>query len=109
MTNSRRVLLCGKSLFISGLQASLEGVPGLELQLVEPQPDRICDRISEWQPHITIVEGGLIHGSFFLSLLLDFPWMKLIALDIEDNRMLVFSGQSAHAPTTFDLLKAIEA
>ena len=34
----RRVLLCGNSLLISGLQASLRAVPELELQWVDAQP-----------------------------------------------------------------------
>jgi hypothetical protein len=108
MTDIRRVLLCGKSLFISGLQATLEAAPGVDLQLVEPQPDRIVERIREWQPDILILEYELLNCQS-LSLLIDFPQLKLIGLDIEDNRLLVFSGQAAYAPTTIDLLQAIEA
>jgi hypothetical protein len=108
MTDIRRVLLCGKSLFISGLQATLEAAPGVDLHLVEPQPDRIVERIREWQPDILILEYELLNCQS-LSLLIDFPQLKLIGLDIEDNRLLVFSGQAAYAPTTIDLLQAIEA
>ena len=109
MAEFRRVLLCGKSLFISGLQATLEAAPGLDLQLVDPQPDRIRERIREWQPDILILEHELLNCQSFLSLLIDFPQLKLIGLDIEDNRLLVFSGHAAYAPTTVDLLKVIEA
>lgn len=109
MAAIRRVLLCGKSLFISGLQATLEAAPGLELQVVEPEPDRIRERIREWQPDILILESELLNCQSSLSLLIDFPQLKLIGLDIEEDRLLVFSGQAAYAPTTFDLLQVIGA
>lgn len=109
MAYIRRVLLCGKTLFISGLKATLEAAPGLDLQVVEPHPDRIRERIGEWQPDILILENELLNRHFSLSLLVNFPQLKLIGLDIEEDRLLVFSGQAAYAPTTIDLLQAIEA
>ncbi len=108
MENIRRVLLCGKSLFISGLQATLEGAPGLDLQVVDPQPEHILEWIIEWKPDVLILEIGLLKKAFSLALLEEFPSLKLIGVDIEDNRLLVFSGQVSYQPTTGDLLQVIE-
>ena len=105
----RRVLLCGNSLLISGLQASLGAVPELELQWVGPRPEDVQERIAAWQPQVLIIEAGLLKSAFSLSLLQDFPWLKLIGLEIEDNRLLVFSGVAALEPTPEDLLQAIQA
>jgi hypothetical protein len=105
----RRVLLCGNSLLISGLQASLRAVPGLELQTVDAQPEHILERITAWLPEVLISEAGLLKSFFSLSLLEDFPGLKLIGLEIEDNRLMVFSGSAALAPTPEDLLQAINA
>lgn len=105
----RRVLLCGNSLLISGLQASLQAVPELELQWVDAQPEHIRERIAAWQPQVLILEAELLKSAFSLSLLQDFPWLKLIGLEIEDNRLLVFSGSSALEPTPEDLLQVINA
>lgn len=105
----RRVLLCGNSLLISGLQASLQAVPGLELHVVDAQPGHIREGITAWQPDVLILEAGLLKSAFSLSLLEDFPRLKLIGLEIEDNRLLVFSGSSALEPTPEDLLQVINS
>jgi hypothetical protein len=104
----RRVLLCGKSLFISGMHATLEEAPGLEMRLVDPNPDAIRECIREWQPDILILENDLLKTQPIWSLLIDFPWIKLIGLDIENNRLMVYSSQAADHPTTFDLLEVIK-
>ncbi len=105
----RRILLCGNSLLISGLLASLQVAPGLELQLVDARPEDIRERITTWQPEVIILEAGLLRSAFSLSLLEDFPWLKLIGIEIEDNHLLVFSGSSSHEPTPEDLLQVINA
>lgn len=105
----RRVLLCGTSLLISGLQASLSAEPELEVQWVEPQPERIRERISGWQPQVLILEAELLKSAVSLSLLQDFPWLKLVGIEIEDNRLVVFSGSAALEPTPADLLQVINA
>jgi hypothetical protein len=104
-----RVLLCGKSLLISGLRASLMAAPKLELQWVDAQPEHIRECITAWQPEVMILEVGLLKSAFSLSLLQDFPHLKLIGLDIEDNRLLVFSGSSSVEPTPEELLQVINA
>lgn len=108
MFQNRRVLLCGRSLFISSLQACLESEPGLVLQRVDPQPNHIQERIYAWKPEVLILETGLLQSAFSIALLHDFPHMKLIGLDIEDNRMLVFTGQGSREPTSRELLQVIE-
>lgn len=108
MSQNRRVLLCGHSLFISSVQACLETAPGLVLQQVDPQPDHIRGRIKAWKPDVLILETGLLRSSLPISLLHDFPHIKLVGLDIEDNHLLVFSGQAACGPTSRELLQVIE-
>ena len=104
----RRVLFCGNSLLISGLQASLVTVPGLDLQIVDTHPENIRERIQEWQPEVLILETRLFQCTLALVLLHDFPQLKLIGLDNEDNRLLVFSGQASLEPTSEKLLEVIE-
>lgn len=104
----RRVLLCGKSLLISGLQASLATAPGLELQIVDAQPEHIRLRIIAWQPEVLILESRLFQSVLAMELLHDFPGLKLIGLDIENNHLQVFTGQSSQEPTPEKLLQVIE-
>ncbi len=103
----KRVLLCGTSLLIAGLQASLGNAPGLDLQRIESQPERIRARIEAWQPDVLVLEAQVLKDGFPLALLHDFPHLKLIGLDIEDNRLLLLSGSTAEKPTTEELLNVI--
>jgi hypothetical protein len=107
MSKMQRVLLCGKSLIISGLQATLASVPGMDLQIVKPLPECVRERINTWAPDILILEAGLLYDDLSLSLLQEFPQLKLIGLDIEHNRMLVFTRSTAYEPTTEQLLQVI--
>ncbi len=50
MTQNKRVLLCGQSLFISSVRACLEIEPGLVLQQVDPQSEHIWGQVLAWQP-----------------------------------------------------------
>ncbi len=108
MTQNKRVLLCGHSLFFSSVQACMESEPGLVMQLVDPQPDHIRECVLAWQPDVLILETGQLQSAFSVSLLHDFPHMKLIGLGIEDNRLLVFTGHAACEPTSKELLQVIE-
>ena len=104
----RRILLCGNSLLISGLQASLVAAPDLDLQIVDTQPEHIRVRIRAWQPDVLILESRLFQSALAMALLHEFPSLKLIGLDIEDNRLQVFSGQSSQEPSPEKLLQLIE-
>jgi hypothetical protein len=108
MTKKRRVLLCGKSLFISGLQASLSAAPGVDLHLVDTQPEHIREQLLAWKPDVLLLETDLLKSAFSLSLLPDYPQLIVIGLDIEDNRLQVFSGSTAYEPTPEQLLRVIE-
>lgn len=104
----RRVMLCGNSLCISGLQASLSAVPEIELQRVDTQPENIHEQIATLQPEVLVIEAGCLKSDFSFSLLHIFPGLKLIGVDMEENRLLVFSSFSALEPTPEELLQVIE-
>ena len=103
----KRVLLWGNSLFIAGLQASLEMVPGLDLQQVDSRPEQIRELMMVWRPDVLILEITQLKSAYSLSLLPDFPELKVIGLDIEDNRLQVFSGSISYEPTPEQLLLVI--
>lgn len=106
-SSARRILLCGRSLLISGVQASLEAVPDIDLQLVDAQRDLIREKIISWQPDVVILEAGEMKNASTFLLLQEFPQLKFVSLDIEDNRLLVFSGTDSGEPTPEDLLQVI--
>ncbi len=109
MMQTKKVLLCGSSLFITGLQASLDAVAGLDLRRVQAQPDLLQKRLCEEAPDVLILELGTLPGDFSLTLLKEFPHLTLLGLDPESDRLLVLSGQSRRALTADDLLQVIES
>ena len=105
----KRVLLCGNSIFVSGLQASLEVQPGLEILQVEPQVDIIHEQVKLWNPDVLILETMLLKEKISLSILNDFPQLRIISVDLDKNKLLVLSGSSSEKPSTEDLLHMIAA
>ena len=108
MATTRRVLLCGKSLLFSGLQATLESTPGVDFWIVAPHPLQIREAIIEWQPDILILESALLQSDFSLSVMKDFPQLKLVGIDLEENHMLVYSSLFSNEPRTTDLIQVIK-
>lgn len=104
----KRVLLCGNSLLVSGLQASLKVDPGLEIQQIEPQEDLI-QNIEVWKPDVLIIETVLLKEKVSLSILNDFPQVRIISIDLDVNRLLVLSGSTSEYPSIEDLLQVIAA
>ncbi len=109
MANIKRVLLCGHSLFIAGLQSSLEAMPGIELHRVEAQTDRLQEQLSGWQPEVLILELDALQNYLPLAMLKDYPHLILVGLDTESDRLLVLTGQSARPLTIDELLNVVSA
>jgi hypothetical protein len=105
----KRVLLCGNSLFVSGLQASLEVARGLNLQQIGPKLDLIYERVKLWRPDVLIIETVLLKDKVSLSILNDFPKVRIISVDLDENRLLVLSGLATERPSIEELLQVIAA
>lgn len=103
----KRVLLCGNSIFVSGLQASLGIDPGLELLRIEPQADLIHEQVRTWNPDVLILESMLLKEKVSLSILNDFPKVRIISVDLEDNKLILLSGKMSAQPSTEQLLQLI--
>ncbi len=95
-------------MFISGLQATLASMPELDLQIVDASPESIREQVITRAPDVLILEGEFLKGDLSLSLLQEFSELKLIGLDLEDNRLLVFSRSTAYEPTTEQFLQMID-
>jgi hypothetical protein len=103
-----RVLLYGQSLFIAGLQASLEAVSGLVLKDVEAQSDHLQEHMAAWKPDVLIFELDNLSQIPSLVVLKDYPGLLLIGMDTECNHLLVLSNQQQQALSTTDLVKVIQ-
>lgn len=105
----KRVLLCGNSIFVSGLQASLGVNPGLELLRIEPLVDLIHEQVKAWGPDVLILESDLLKEKVSLSILNDFPKVRIISVDLEDNKLVLLSSKLSKQPSTEELLQLITA
>ena len=106
---NKKVVLCGGSLFIAGLDASLSAIPGLEIQRVIVHEEKDFEKLSNDGPHVIIVEMGLASGNLTLKLMREFPHATLIALDPESDDLLILSVKRRIVLAAADLKKVIQA
>lgn len=103
-----RVLLYGRSLYISGLQASLKAVPDLDIQEVEAQSDCLQERMASWKPDVLIFELNDMVQVPSLIIVKKFRKLLLIGMDIECDELLVLSGYQQHVFSSTDLVGIIQ-
>ncbi len=107
MAQTKKVLLCGNSLFIAGLQTSLESVSDLQLTRLDARTDWLWKRLREEVPDVLILELGTMPGDQSLTLLKEFPRLMLIGLDPESDHLLVLSVQEQTPLAVADLVRVI--
>jgi hypothetical protein len=107
MTQTKKVLLYGSSLFITGLQSSLETQTGLDVRRVNARTGLLRKQLRSAPPDALILELGSLPGDFCLNLLKDFPRLKLIGLDTESNRLLDISVQQEAPLAAAELARLI--
>jgi hypothetical protein len=107
MTHIKKVLLYGSSLFITGLQSSLEMETGLEVGRVQARTGLLQKQLRAAPPDALILELGSLPGDFCLNLLKEFPRLKLIGLDTESNRLLDISVQQEAPLAAVELARLI--
>ncbi len=108
MTRIQKVLLCGHSLFISGLQACLEAIPGVQLQRVEAETAPLQERLIGWKPDVLILGLEDLQHNLSLVATNGSPQLITVGLDNESDRLLVLTGQVARAMTINELLHVIQ-
>ena len=108
--NEVRVLaLCGESVLIEGLEASLQGCEGVEILLLDcsrPSAVQILDKLS---PDVIIFDLTPSQLSCVFIFLQNHTDVVLIGLDIDCDRALFLSGEWRMLPTVADLMQVIEA
>jgi len=103
---AQKVLLCGNSLLMGGLLASLEAT-GLDLQQVGSEPELLQERMHAWKPDVVLLELEAVVQGLSLSLLEEIRRLTLIGLDPERDRMLVSSVRQEILPTAADVVRVI--
>jgi hypothetical protein len=106
MEERQKVIVYGDSLILSGVYASLEIYPGIELlNLVQPL-DRPPEELRLLHPAAVIFDLGSVKPEALLSLLQQ-PDLLLIGIDPDTHQALVWSGRQATAVAAADLVNVI--
>jgi hypothetical protein len=108
MTKTRTVLLCGNSLVLTSIGATLQGRPGLRLhQMPAAYPD--AESLQTLRPDVIIFDLVATPPGMLLPLLRQSAGLRLIGLDLANDQMLLWSGEQARALETQELMQALGA
>ena len=101
-----KVVLYGNSLALSGVGASLEAHPGLRLVRVDAK-GASAEALGDLEPDVVVFDLATARPDVVELWTRDRPVLP-IGVDLLKHQVVVFSGESARAATTDDLLRIIE-
>jgi hypothetical protein len=101
-----KVVLYGNSLALSGVGASLEGHPGLELVRLEAA-EASGETLHELRPDVVVFDLATAKPDVVQLWRRDRPVLP-IGVDLLKHEVVVFSGEPSPALTTDDLVRVIE-
>ncbi len=106
MEKPRTVGVYGNSLFIAGIEASLQAQAGLEVsRIAAASPD--TKSLDEGCPDVIVFDLASAQPPVSISFLVEHPHLTLIGLDLKSNGVVVLSGRYLHVLTTNHLLHLI--
>ena len=101
------VVLYGNSLALSGVGASLEGHP--EVQVLRlGATDRPSEGLLRLEPDVVVFDLATAQPDV-VALLRQHPRVLPVGVDLEAHQAVVFTGRSSRALTADDLLRVIES
>jgi hypothetical protein len=109
VTRVRVLALCGNSVLIEGIEASLKDREGLEivhLDTSRPSAVQVLDRLS---PDVIVFDLNPSQLSCVFTFLQTHTDVVLIGLDLDHDQALFLSGEWRMLPTVADLMQVIEA
>ncbi len=101
--------LCGESVLIEGIEASLWGREGVEIVRIDTSHDGAVQILDKLNPDIIIFDLAPSQLSCVFTFLRNHKDVVLIGLDIHCDLVLFLSGEWRMLPTTADLMKVVEA
>jgi hypothetical protein len=102
-----RVVLYGDSLFLHGIARSLEGEPCLEVVRIQPGTPEALPPAAALDASLLVFDIHEASPELILTLFKKTPHLCLLALDPEDDRLIVLSSHASGAQTTGDLIEVI--
>jgi hypothetical protein len=107
VTPNIRVAVCGGSLHMAALAASLRAHPDVEVTRIPANEVALSQRLDELAPTVVAFDLDELPGDLAISLLRDRPELVLIGADPSSDRMLLLSGRQERPVSAAELLQAI--
>lgn len=105
----RVIALCGESLLIEGLEASLQDHEGVEIVRINTSPPTAVQLLDNLRPDIIVFDLTPSQLSCVFTFQRTHTDVVLIGLDIHSDLALFLSAECRMLPTVADLMQVIEA
>ena len=105
MSHSPRIVVCGKSVFLTAVEAGLTALPGVQVDRLNPHLPGLAARIEALAPDAVLVEWNGRCGELAFRLL--DRGLPVIALDANKDTITVLGGRQIEASSAADLIQVI--
>ncbi len=106
MNSHHRIVICGESIFLMAIEASLVDVPGIDVVRLDPHFPAVADRIVALEPDVVVIERDQGHGDLALALLNQ--GLPLLELDSQHNQATLLTGARVVAAEVDSLIQVLE-
>jgi DNA-binding NarL/FixJ family response regulator len=105
MQRKTRVIFCGESLVLAGLQAILNQDSSIEVvaQTLPSSASQLC----EMQPEVIIYDTNALQPGFRELLAAELPGLLLIGIDPDSHQVTLWSGRRMRELSSRDLVEII--
>jgi chemotaxis response regulator CheB len=107
MTTKIRVAVCGSSLYMASLAASLQANPDVDVTRIPANTAALSQVLDELAPAVVAFDLDEMPGDLAISLLRDRAELTLIGVDPSSDSMLLLSGRQEQPVSAAELLQAI--
>ncbi len=106
MNSHHRIVICGESIFLMAIEASLVDVPGIDVVRLDPHLPAVADRIVALEPDVVVIERDQGHGDLALALLSQ--GLTLLELDSQQGQATLLTGARVMAAEVDSLMRVLE-
>ncbi len=102
-----RVAVCGTSLTMAGLAASLQANQDVDVLRIPAITAALAQDLDEQAPTVIAFDLAEVNGDLAIALLRERPSLMLIGVDLDSDRLFLLSGHAEQALSVADLVKVI--
>jgi hypothetical protein len=102
-----RVVVCGSSVYMASLAASLQANPDVEVARIPANPAALSRDMDALAPAVVAFDLDEMPGDLAISLLRDRPELILVGVDPSNDRMLRLSGRREQPVSAAELLQVV--